>query len=396
MQAGSSLILAAMQQAELDKVRMTEALALATLAIGRTDPNPRVGCVIGTADGRVLGTGCTQQAGQAHAEVMALRAAQAAGADLRGATAWVTLEPCAHHGRTPPCCDALINAGLARVVVAVTDPFPAVAGQGIARLRAAGIVVDRVDEALAAAAWELNIGFFSRVARAKPWVRLKLAASLDGRTALPNGQSKWITGAAARADGHTWRRRASAILTGVGTVLADDPRLDARLSADGSTSDAQPLRVVADSRLRTPTTARLLNAPGRCLVAGVAGQSTSGERAQALAAAGAEVLLLDAAADGRLKLDVLLSNLAQRDVNELHVEAGAGLAGALLQARLVDELLVYLAPTLLGPGRGMVDWPIMQALDDGPKFEWMNTQQIGADLCLRLKRANDNFLLPPP
>lgn len=385
-----------MQQAELDKRRMTEALVLAASVTGLTDPNPRVGCVIGTDDGHVLGTGSTQPPGQAHAEVMALRAAQANGADVRGATAWVTLEPCAHHGRTPPCCDALIAAGLARVVVAVADPFPAVAGLGIARLRAAGVVVNGVDAELAAAAWELNIGFFSRVARGKPWVRLKLAASLDGRTALPGGRSQWITSAAARADGHLWRQRASAILTGIGTVLADNPSLDVRLPQAETKPASQPLRVVADSQLRTPTTARLLSAPGRCLVVGVARGSTSSSRAQALRAAGAEVQLLNASADGRLCLATLLSHLAQREVNELHVEAGAGLAAALLGERRVDELLIYLAPTLLGPGRGMVEWPPMQTLEDAPRFEWLHMQQVGADCRLRLKRADDVFLTPRP
>ena len=205
-----------------------QALALAEQAIGLSDPNPRVGCVILAADGRLLGAGHTQPAGEAHAEVMALRDATGRGHDVRGATAIVTLEPCSHHGRTPPCCDALIAAGIARVVVAVEDPNPLVAGQGLARLRAAGIVVELADLAIAEAARELNIGFFSRMQRGRPFVRLKSAVSLDGRTALPDGRSQWITGEAARADGHAWRARASAILTGIGTVKEDDPRMTVR------------------------------------------------------------------------------------------------------------------------------------------------------------------------
>jgi diaminohydroxyphosphoribosylaminopyrimidine deaminase/5-amino-6-(5-phosphoribosylamino)uracil reductase len=217
-----------------------------------------VGCVLGRADGSVLGRGATQQAGGPHAEVMALRDAAAAGHSVQGATAWVTLEPCAHHGRTPPCCDALIAAGLARVVVAIGDPFAQVAGAGLARLRAAGIEVVMADADIAQAAREINIGFFSRIERGRPWVRMKIAASLDGRTALPNGVSQWITGEPARTDGHAWRRRAAAVLTGIGTVLEDDPRLDVRLVP----TPAQPLRVVVDSRLETPPAARLLQPPG--------------------------------------------------------------------------------------------------------------------------------------
>ncbi|MDE2454156.1 MAG: bifunctional diaminohydroxyphosphoribosylaminopyrimidine deaminase/5-amino-6-(5-phosphoribosylamino)uracil reductase RibD, partial [Burkholderiales bacterium] len=248
----------------LDRERLVRALALAETSFGLCEPNPRVGCVIGRADGSVLGSGATQRAGEAHAEIVALRAAAAAGHDVRGATAWVTLEPCAHHGRTPPCCDALIAAGIARVVVAVADPFPAVDGRGIERLRAAGIEVAMADADLAAAAREVNIGFFSRMRRGRPWVRLKIAASLDGRTALANGVSQWITGPAARADGHAWRRRAGAVLSGIGTVLEDDPRLDVRLVPTA----LQPLRVVVDSRWQTPPAARVLAPPGAVLVVG--------------------------------------------------------------------------------------------------------------------------------
>jgi riboflavin biosynthesis protein RibD len=248
----------------LDRQRLHEALTLAESVIGLTEPNPRVGCIIGHVDGRVLGRGATQEAGGPHAEVMALRDAAAAGHEVRGATAWVTLEPCAHHGRTPPCCDALVAAGMARVVVGARDPFPGVDGAGMARLRAAGIEVDLADPDIAAACRELNIGFFSRFERGRPWVRLKLAASLDAVTALADGRSQWITGPEARADGHAFRRRAGAVLSGIGTVLHDNPRLDVRLVP----TPRQPLRVVLDSQWRTPPTARLFEAEGPLLLVG--------------------------------------------------------------------------------------------------------------------------------
>jgi len=245
----------------IDQHAMQRAVTLAQGAIGLSDPNPRVGCVILSAQGDTLGEGHTQLAGGPHAEVMALRDARSRGHSLQGATAYVTLEPCSHHGRTPPCADALVEAGLTRVVVAVSDPNPLVCGRGVARLRAAGI---QVDIGLAGeAATELNIGFFSRMQRGRPWVRMKMAGSLDGRTALPDGRSQWITGVAARTDGHAWRRRAGAVLTGIGTVLADDPRLDVRLVH----TTHQPLRVVLDRRLRMPRQARLLAPPGRVLIA---------------------------------------------------------------------------------------------------------------------------------
>jgi len=237
---------------------MREALALAELAIGVSDPNPRVGCVIVGADGTVLGRGTTQAAGQAHAEVMALRDAASSGADVRGASVFVSLEPCSHHGRTPPCADALVAAGVGRVVMAMRDPNPLVTGAGAARLETAGIVVEA--GLRAAEAHELNIGFVSRMTRGRPWLRMKVAVSLDGRTALADGRSQWITGEAARADGHAWRKRAGAVLTGVGTVRDDDPRLDVRHVKTAR----QPLRVVVDSRLETPPEARIVAPPGRC------------------------------------------------------------------------------------------------------------------------------------
>ncbi|WP_395699204.1 bifunctional diaminohydroxyphosphoribosylaminopyrimidine deaminase/5-amino-6-(5-phosphoribosylamino)uracil reductase RibD [Aquabacterium sp.] len=358
-----------------DIALLQRSVDLGRCAIGLSDPNPRVGCVLHDAEGRLVGEGFTQQAGGPHAEVMALRAAAAAGHDLRGGTAWVSLEPCAHHGRTPPCCDALIAAGLARVVVATTDPFPLVSGQGIARLRAAGIQVDVADGAVAQTARELNIGFFSRVLRGRPWVRMKAAASLDGRTALPSGTSQWITGPEARADGHRWRRRAGAVLTGIGTVRADDPRLDVRLVDTAK----QPLRVVLDSGFATPPAARLLAPPGEVLVVGAT--DTPSQRIAALHAAGAQTLVLPDG-HGQVDLQALMPLLADRGVNELHVEAGARLNGALLQAGLVDELLIYLAPKLLGPGRDIAALLPLSALSQAITLRFVAIDRIGDDLAV--------------
>ncbi|WP_313074749.1 bifunctional diaminohydroxyphosphoribosylaminopyrimidine deaminase/5-amino-6-(5-phosphoribosylamino)uracil reductase RibD [Melaminivora sp.] len=354
---------------------MTQALGLAAQALFLSSPNPRVGCVIVHADGhRVLGQGFTQQAGGPHAEVMALRDAAAQGHDVRGATAYVTLEPCSHQGRTGPCCDALIEAGVGRVVAATPDPNPLVGGRGLARLRAAGIEVQVGDGA--AEARELNIGFFSRMVRGLPWVRMKVAASLDGATALANGASQWITSADARADGHAWRARACAILTGTGTVLHDDPRLDVREVA----TPRQPHLVVLDSRLRTPPAARLLEVPQREVLICTTGQAGA-DRRQALETRGATVMALGADRRGQVDLAATLAALAQRGVNELHVEAGAGLNGALLRAGLVDELLLYLAPTLLGTGaRGMTDWGPLQSLADARRLRFADVTLLGPDL----------------
>lgn len=358
---------------------MQHALSLAEGAVGLSEPNPRVGCVIVSADGaRLLGQGHTQAAGSAHAEVMALRDAQARGESTQGATAHVTLEPCSHHGRTPPCCDALVAAGLARVVVAVGDPNPVVNGAGIARLRAAGILVEMGSPLQAAASRELNIGFFSRMQRQRPWVRMKIAASLDGRTALDNGASQWITGEAARHDGHAWRRRASVLLTGSGTVLADNPRLDVR----GHAIAHQPLRVVLDSALATPPGARLFEASAPLLL--VAADPDDG-RAQTLRARGAEVLSLPGA-DGRVDLPALFAELVRRGTNEVHVEAGARLNAALLEGGWVDELLVYLAPLLLGAGRGLAALGPYQTLDQARHFAWHRVDRVGEDLRLLLRR----------
>ena len=369
-----------MPLSDADQALLLRAVALAEQSIGLSDPNPRVGCVLHTADGQLAGEGFTQQAGGPHAEVMALRDAAATGHSVTGGTAWVSLEPCAHHGRTPPCADALIAAGLARVVVALGDPYDQVAGQGISRLRAAGLQVDLADDGPARqAAQELNIGFLSRLQRGRPWVRMKIAASLDGRTALLDGRSQWITGEAARRDGHVWRRRAAAVLSGIGTVMADDPQLDVRLVA----TQCQPLRVVLDSGFATPPQARLLAVPGRVLVVGAQDQP---ERMTALRAAGAEVLLLPGA-NGRVDLPALLQHLAAAGVAELHVESGAVLNAALLGADLVDELLVYLAPKLLGPGLAMAALPPLAALDQALPLAFEDAQRVGDDMRLRLRRC---------
>ena len=352
---------------------MQHALALARAVRTQTPPNPAVGCVILGTDGQVIGAGATQATGGPHAEVMALRDASARGADVRGGCAYVTLEPCSHFGRTPPCADALVAAGLARVVVAVLDPNPLVAGQGVERLRAAGI--DVLTDVLGKEARWLNIGFFSRMQRARPWVRLKLAASLDGRTALPDGRSQWITGPQAREDGHRFRARAGAVVTGVGTVLHDDPQLDVRLAGTWR----QPLRVIADSQLRTPPHARVLAPPGQVLIATALADAP---HAEPLRSRGAELQCLPNAA-GRVDLDALLHLLAERGVNEVHVEAGAQLAGALLADRKVDELLVYLAPKLIGPGLNMLEFPALNSLDEAVPLRWLSMRHIGDDLRLR-------------
>jgi diaminohydroxyphosphoribosylaminopyrimidine deaminase/5-amino-6-(5-phosphoribosylamino)uracil reductase len=309
---------------------------------------------------------------------MALQAARAAGHDLRGSTAYVTLEPCSHHGRTPPCCDALIKAGVAKVVVAVEDPNPKVAGQGLARLRAAGIEVEVVGGEWGEASRELNLGFFSRMVRGRPWVRMKVAASLDGRTALNDGTSQWITGEAARADGHAWRRRAGAVLTGIGTVRDDDPRLDVRLVH----SECQPLRVVVDSRLEVSPTARVLQPPGRALVYTT---SDDADRIAAISSNTVEIARASADSSGKTDLAALLVDLARREVNELHVEAGEKLNGSLLRAGLVDELLMYIAPRLFGPGRGVAAIGPLASLADSLDFEIIDVERVGADLRLRLR-----------
>jgi diaminohydroxyphosphoribosylaminopyrimidine deaminase / 5-amino-6-(5-phosphoribosylamino)uracil reductase len=354
---------------------MARALELARLGLATTDPNPRVGCVIARGE-RVLGEGWHQRAGGPHAEVFAL---EAAGPEARGATAYVTLEPCSHQGRTPPCADALVAAGIGRVVYAMRDPNPKVQGGGIARLVAAGIEVE--GGVLEREALELNPGFVSRMTRGRPWVSVKLAASLDGATALPGGDSQWITGEAARADVQRLRARSSAVMTGSGTVIADDPRLDVRLPG----TVRQPLRVVLDSRLRTPPAARILAPPGQALVLC---SEADPARAAPLVAAGAEVRAVGSSAGG-VDLQAALTALAERQVNELLVECGAGLAGALLSAGLVDELLLYLAPTLLGRGsRPLADLEAPASLAGRLQFSIVERQDVGDDLLLRLRPRN--------
>lgn len=355
-----------------DEAFMHEALALAALAIGLSEPNPRVGCVITSADGHVLGRGFTQEAGGPHAEVMALRDAAAKGHDVKGATAYVTLEPCSHYGRTPPCCDALIAAGFGRVVAASQDPNPLVAGNGSAKLRAAGIAV--TTGLLADESRELNIGFFSRMLRKRPWVRLKTAISLDGRTALENGRSQWITGEPARIDGHAFRKRAGAILTGVGTVLEDDPRLDVRLVD----TPKQPLRVIIDSRLETPPAARMLQPPGTVLLYAAVHDKA---REALLKAQGADIAFAPGPA-GKVDLPSMLADLAQRGVNELHVEAGHKLSGSFVREGLVDELLVYQAPKLLGLGQGLASFGPLEDLAEALALRFVGIERLGDDLRL--------------
>lgn len=370
-----------------DCARLKRALELAAESIGVSDPNPRVGCVLHDAEGRFAGEGYTREAGGPHAEIVALRDAAARGSAVAGGTAWVGLEPCAHHGRTPPCADALIEARLKRVVVASIDPFEQVAGRGIDRLRAAGIEVDLAPPGseAARAVRELNIGFFSRMLRRRPWVRLKVAASLDGRTALADGRSQWITGLDARTDGHRWRRRAGAVLAGAGTVLADDPRLDVRLVP----TLLQPRRVVVDSDWRVPPGARVLQPPGRALVVGARDDAAAQQR---LRDGGVEVWRV-AGPDGRVDLAALLARLAAGGVNELHVEAGAALNGALLAEGLVDELLVYLAPRLIGPGREIATLPPLARLEDSLALRFVETRALGDDLLVRARVAgSDDFL----
>ena len=352
----------------VDHGMMARALQLAERGMWTTTPNPRVGCVL-TRDGEVIGEGWHDKAGEPHAEVNALRAA---GERARGATAYVTLEPCSHHGRTPPCAEALVAAGVSRVVAAMSDPNPLVAGKGLAMLRAAGI--EATSGLLEDEARELNIGFVSRMTRGRPWLRLKAAASLDGKTALNNGVSQWITGPDARRDGHRWRARACAVLTGIGTVRDDDPQL---LVRDVETT-RQPLRVVVDSRLETPLSARILQG-GPVLVAVAVDDE---KRANLLRAAGAEVLLLPNAA-GKVELKDLLEELGRRGINEVHAEAGFKLNGSLLREGLVDELLLYLAPCLIGhDASGLFNLPELTSLDGKRPLQIRDLRQIGEDIRL--------------
>ncbi|MGH8156771.1 MAG: bifunctional diaminohydroxyphosphoribosylaminopyrimidine deaminase/5-amino-6-(5-phosphoribosylamino)uracil reductase RibD [Rhodanobacter sp.] len=351
---------------------MAQALRLAGRGLYTTQPNPRVGCVIAHGS-ETVGTGFHQRAGEPHAEVFALREA---GDRARGATAYVTLEPCAHHGRTPPCADALVAVGVKRVVIAAEDPFPQVDGRGMARLRAAGITVE--SGLMRDAARELNIGFLSRIERNRPWLRVKLAMSLDGRTALANGESKWITGEAARADVQRWRARSSAILSGSGTVLADNPRLTVRLPEDEEFTP--PWRVVLDRRLRTPADSHVLDGTAPTLVLHDAAAFCADDRFGRV-----EKMAVPVQGDA-LDLRTVLTLLAGRDCNEVHAEAGPTLCGALFAGGLVDELLLYVAPLLLGDSaRPLLQLPALSDMARRWRLQVVEQRQVGGDWCLRLR-----------
>lgn len=360
---------------DADRLHMARAIELAARGLYTTDPNPRVGCVL-VRDGQLLGEGWHERPGGPHAEAAALAAA---GGDARGATAYVSLEPCNHHGRTPPCSEALIAAGVARVVYAVGDPNPVAVGGG-ARLAAAGVRVESgLLEQQAAA---LNPGFLRRMRGGLPWVRVKLAASLDGRTALASGESRWITSKAARTDAQYGRARSSVVLTGIGTILADDPAMNVRIPE----SQRQPLRVILDSQLRTPPESRVIDREGQVLVIGT--RDDAGRRA-ALEKLGVQVHLADAAA-GRPDLRQVLQHLATRGANEVWVEAGATLAGAFVAAGLFDELVIYLAPTLLGPdARALMQLPPLAALAARPALHFTGCRSVGDDLCITASRSGE-------
>ena len=367
---------------DFDRDAMARALELAARGLETAHPNPRVGCVIARGE-HIVGEGWHARVGEPHAEVHALRAAGTAA----GATAYVTLEPCSHHGRTPPCAEALIAAGIARVVFAVADPNPRVNGEGARVLREHGVQVE--SGLLAEEAAELNVGFLKRMRTGRPWVRVKLAMSLDGRTALSNGDSHWITGTAAREDVQHWRARSGAVMTGIGTVLVDDPRLDVRLAEPPGAVRPELLRVILDSRLRTPAAARLFSIPGEVLLLSTHPRGEDDEhcaRRRAALAGLATLEALAADAQAHVSLEAALALLGHREINELWVEAGPRLAGALLAGRLVDELILYVAPRLLGPqGRPLAELPALGQLQDSPWFVIMDSRQLGTDLRLRLR-----------
>ncbi|MCG8464008.1 MAG: bifunctional diaminohydroxyphosphoribosylaminopyrimidine deaminase/5-amino-6-(5-phosphoribosylamino)uracil reductase RibD [Xanthomonadales bacterium] len=370
-----------------DEHFMGQALALAHEALFDTDPNPRVGCVV-VKDGHIVGRGAHLRAGTAHAEVHAL---SDAGEQARGATAYVTLEPCNHHGRTPPCSEALLAAGVSRVVIAMADEHAKAAG-GSQRLEAAGIAVTR--GVLAAESRALNIGFHHRCETGKPWLRLKLAASLDGRTAAADGSSQWITGPEARADTQYWRARSSMILTGAGTVRDDNPQLNVRLDQ----AQRQPWRVILSHTFNVDPSAHIFHASGESTIyapAEMASQTAVGSTAAlrrnfaALTAAGIDARYGPRAAQQGLDLDALLTEWAAAEVNEIHAECGAVLAGQLLQQRLVDELIVYIAPKLLGSrGRPLAELPDLSNIQDALGFDLVDTKTVGSDIRLRLRRGD--------
>jgi diaminohydroxyphosphoribosylaminopyrimidine deaminase/5-amino-6-(5-phosphoribosylamino)uracil reductase len=361
---------------------MQEALALAEMARLICSPNPAVGAVLVNAEGHIIGRGYTQIRGGPHAEIMALEDARKKGLDTHGATAYVTLEPCSHHGRTGPCCDALIKAGIGTVVASVQDPNPLVAGQGFARLVKAGVQVE-IGQGESTSR-ELNIGFFKRMQTGRPWVRTKIAASLDGATALQNGKSQWITSESARQDGQKWRARACALLSGVQTVLADDPLLNVRYPG----AIGQPQLVVLDSQLRTPLKARLFSVKRPILIVTCVSDAS---RHQPYADLGAKVMCMPGP-DGRVDLEALLTELGRLEVNELHVEAGPTLNGVLTLGAHVDEYLFYIAPRLIGPGRPLATLPVLESLNDAHQLKWVGIDQVGPDLSLRARP----FRIPPP
>ena len=356
---------------------MNLALAQAERALYITSPNPRVGCVI-VRDGRLLAQGSTQRAGGPHAEVMALRQAAERGLDVAGATVYVTLEPCSHYGRTPPCVDALIKARPARVVIALVDPNPLVGGQGVARLREAGIAV--VTGVGAQQALAQNPGFIARMTRRTPWLWMKLAATLDGRIALPNGKSQWITGEAARADGHHWRARSCVVLTGSGTVVADNPRMSVRYVD----TLRQPIRAIIDTRFEVDESAAIFDGNEAWIFT----CSADSDKAARLADRNVRVIQVPRSDNGRVDLAAVLQWMGEHDVNEVHAEAGSKLSGALLQEGCVDELLAYMAPMLMGPGLGMLRLPELQDLSQATRFEFTEHLMVGQDIRLRARDAS--------
>ncbi|MBU3555958.1 bifunctional diaminohydroxyphosphoribosylaminopyrimidine deaminase/5-amino-6-(5-phosphoribosylamino)uracil reductase RibD [Polynucleobacter sp. UB-Piko-W3] len=364
----------------VDHQFMGEALAEAQKALYLSNPNPRVGCVI-VKDGEAIGRGFTQKVGEAHAEIQALADAKSKGQDIAGSTIYVTLEPCNHTGKTPPCIDALIAAKPAKVIAAMSDPNPLVAGKGLERLKAAGIEVHC--GLLEAQAQELNRGFISRMTRGLPWVRMKIAASLDGKTALPDGKSQWITGPLARADGHHWRAQACAIITGVGTVKEDDPSLNVREVA----TQRQPWRIIVDSKLETPLNSKILNQAdqsGVLIVCAELDSPGNREKAKAFTERGIEVITM-ANAFGKVDLPKLFSYLAkERQMNEIHIESGFKLNGSMLRENCVDELLLYYAPFFMGDGIGMANVSTLPTLDTPKNWKVIDQRLIGPDLRLNL------------
>jgi diaminohydroxyphosphoribosylaminopyrimidine deaminase/5-amino-6-(5-phosphoribosylamino)uracil reductase len=360
-----------MMSTPIDNEFMMQAIRLAARGLYSTDPNPRVGCVL-VKDGQVIGQGWHEQAGSPHAEINALTGA---GDAARGATAYVTLEPCCHQGKTPPCSDALIKAGITRVVAAMEDPNPRVAGKGSAALRQAGIVVET--GLLQAQAEQLNPGFIQRMKTGRPWVRCKLAMSLDGRTAMASGESRWISGEAARADVQRLRARSSAIMTGIGTVIADDPSLNVRLDNENDTPVRQPVRVILDSKLRTPKAARLLGLSGETIIF----TREADENKRAALASDNVTVINQSSANGQLDLGRVLDELGKREINEVQLEAGATLSGAMLDAGLVDELVIYMAPHLMGDGgRGLFHLPGLTEMQQCIELSISDIRAIGPDI----------------